>query len=150
MNSYWPLSRPLMRLGTSGTTTITFATQAAQYIRITQTGSANGTFWSIDEFNVFGTAPTVPADPTAAVVSSNAAGLSWNASVSASGYNVKRATVSGGPYTMVASNWNGVNYTDSSLTPGTTYYYIITATNVYVRVCFFIAVVDFICAGAIQ
>ncbi|HWD90865.1 MAG TPA: carbohydrate-binding protein [Verrucomicrobiae bacterium] len=48
--------------GSSSTTTITFATQAARYIRVTQTGSAAGTFWSIDEFNVFGTAPstTVP------------------------------------------------------------------------------------------
>jgi hypothetical protein len=48
--------------GSSSSTTITFAPQAARYIRITQTGSAAGTFWSIDEFNVFGTAPstTVP------------------------------------------------------------------------------------------
>ena len=49
-------------VGVSSSTTISFATQAARYIRITQTGSVGGTFWSIDEFNVFGTVPstTVP------------------------------------------------------------------------------------------
>jgi hypothetical protein len=49
-------------VGASSSTTITFAPQPARYIRITQNGSAGGTFWSIDEFNVFGTpqSTTVP------------------------------------------------------------------------------------------
>ena len=43
--------------GSVGTTTINFATQAARYIRIVQTGSVSGTFWSIHEFNVFAPVP---------------------------------------------------------------------------------------------
>ncbi len=117
--------------GSSGTTTITFPAQAARYIRIIQTGSVSGTFWSIDEFNAFGTAPTTPANPFAAVLASNSVSLSWNASVSANGYNVKRAASSTGAYTVVASNVSALAYTDSSLQPGTTYYYVITATNAY-------------------
>jgi hypothetical protein len=115
--------------GTSGVTTIPFAPQAARYIRVTQTGSVNGTYWSIDEFNAFGTVPTIPAAPMATLVSSNQVNLSWNASVSANGYNVKRAAKSGGSYTTVAMNVAGLGYTDAGLTPGTTYYYVITATN---------------------
>ncbi|HVU07210.1 MAG TPA: carbohydrate-binding protein [Verrucomicrobiae bacterium] len=115
--------------GTSGITTITFAAQSARYIRIIQTGSVNGTFWSIDEFNVFGTAPTVPTNPNATPISDSEAHLSWNASVSASGYNVKRSLVSGGSYTTVATNVSGLDYFDTDLTPGTIYYYVITATN---------------------
>src|SRR5882724_5234613 len=40
-------------IGSSAITTITFPTQTARYIRITQTGSAPGSYWSIHEFYVF-------------------------------------------------------------------------------------------------
>jgi len=54
--------------------------------------------------------------------------LSWNASSGATSYNVKRATVSGGPYTTV--NSTGVtSFTDTGLSNGTTYYYVVTAVN---------------------
>jgi hypothetical protein len=115
--------------GTSGITTIPLAPQAARYIRIIQTGSANGTFWSIDEFNVMGTAPTVPSGLIATAVSGSEINLSWNPSVSASGYNVKRSTASNGAYLTVAANLPYLNYTDTSLTAGTTYYYAVSATN---------------------
>ena len=45
--------------GTPSITSIKFATQSARYIRIIQTGSASGTYWSIDEFNIFGSPPSV-------------------------------------------------------------------------------------------
>jgi len=115
--------------GTSGITTITFAPQAARYIRIIQTGSVSGTFWSIDEFNVIGTSPMAPAALMATAVSSSQINLSWNASASAAGYNVKRATQSGGAYTTIAQNLSGLTYADSGLASGTTYYYVVTATN---------------------
>jgi len=117
--------------GTYNITMINFAAQSARYIRITQTGSANGTFWSIDEFNVLGTVPTVPAGVLATAISSSGVNLSWAASISASGYNVKRATVHDGTYAIVATNLASLNYTDTGLAAGTTYYYVITATNSY-------------------
>ncbi|MCU7552738.1 alginate lyase family protein [Chitinophagaceae bacterium LB-8] len=55
--------------------------------------------------------------------------LNWNAVDGASSYILKRATVSGGPYTTVASNLNVTNYTDTALVNGTTYYYVVTAAN---------------------
>ncbi len=116
--------------GASGITTIKFATQSARYIRIIQTGSAPGTFWSIDEFNVFGTSPSAPASLTATAVGEQI-NLSWAASVSASGYNLKRSITSGGPYTTIATNLAYLNYSDSGLTNGTVYYYVVTATNIY-------------------
>jgi hypothetical protein len=115
--------------GTSGVTTISFAPQVARYIRITQTGSVNGTFWSIDEFNVFGTVPTIPPNPIAVVASSNAVNLAWSPSLSASGYNVKRSISSNGPYATIAPNLPYLNYTDNGLTAGTIYYYTVSATN---------------------
>jgi len=116
--------------GTPNITTITFATQTARYIRITQTGST-GNYWSIDEFNILGTVPTVPTGLTAAAYSSSGISLAWQGSVSASGYNVKRGATRAGNYTTVAANVNGLAYTDTGLAAGTTYYYVVTATNSY-------------------
>src|SRR5271157_3954458 len=41
--------------------------------------------------------------------------LSWNAAAGAAGYNVKRSTTSGGPYTTIATNVTGTSYVDSAL-----------------------------------
>ena len=75
-----------------------------------------------------GEAPSVPANLTA-TAANGAAILSWNASVGAVSYSVKRATVSGGPYATVASNVTSTNHTDTGLTNGTTYYYVVSAVN---------------------
>lgn len=54
--------------------------------------------------------------------------LTWNASTGATSYNVKRATASGGPYSTISSPAT-TSYTDSGLTNGTTYYYVVSAVN---------------------
>jgi cellulose 1,4-beta-cellobiosidase len=54
--------------------------------------------------------------------------LTWNPVGTAQAYWVKRATMDGGPYLEVASV-AGTNFTDSGLVNGTTYYYVVTATN---------------------
>ena len=67
---------------------------------------------------------------TAAVVHSVT--LSWVASTSSTvvGYNIYRGTVSGGPYTMINSTPNAsTSYTDTSVTAGQTYYYVVTAVD---------------------
>ena len=115
-------------VGSSGITTITFANQTARYIRVTQTGSV-GLWWSIHELNVLGTVPAVPLSLTGTSLSGTQIGLTWNTATSAAGYNLKRAQTSGGPYTTVAWNLTDTTYTDSGLTGGTLYYYVVTTTN---------------------
>jgi len=117
-------------VGSTSITTITFATQVARYVRVTQTGST-GNYWSIDEFNMMGTVPPAPTGLTATNTSSTQINLAWNAAVSASGYNLKRSTISGGSYATIATNLPYLNYSDSGLTSGTAYYYVVTATNIY-------------------
>jgi hypothetical protein len=80
--------------------------------------------------------PTGPAGITLAAAPSNlvaTAGnatvtLSWTASGGAIGYNVKRATADGGPYTQLAAP-TSASYTDSAVTNGTKYYYVVSTLN---------------------
>lgn len=81
-------------------------------------------------------APTTPADVPApatpaglvALAGNATASLTWTSSSGATGYNVKRATVSGGPYAQIAAA-TAASYSDASLTNGMTYYYVVSATN---------------------
>ena len=75
-----------------------------------------------------GTGP--PPAPTGLVATAGNAQvqLSWNASTGATGYNVKRATTSGGPYTTVGTVTN-TSFTNTGLTNGTTFFYVVSATN---------------------
>jgi hypothetical protein len=73
------------------------------------------------------TTPAIPASVSA--IGGNAqVSLSWTPSPTASAYNIKRALVSGGPYLTIAAPTLSA-YVDSGLTNGTTYYYVISATN---------------------
>jgi fibronectin type 3 domain-containing protein len=54
--------------------------------------------------------------------------LTWSASASAAGYYVKRSTTTGGPYTQIAGT-TSINYTDSAVTNGTKYFYVVSAYN---------------------
>jgi hypothetical protein len=56
------------------------------------------------------------------------ASLTWSVSSGATGYHVKRATTSGGPYTQIGAP-TSTSYTDASLTNGTMYYYVVSAVN---------------------
>ena len=76
-----------------------------------------------------------PPAPTSLVASvprqSGRIALSWRASTGATSYTVKRSTVSGGPYTVVASGLTGTSYTNTGLTSRTTYFYVVTAVNAF-------------------
>jgi hypothetical protein len=72
-----------------------------------------------------------PGSPTglAATAGNAQVVLGWNASVGATSYNVKRATVTGGPYTPIASGVTSTSHTDTTVINGTTYYYVVSAVN---------------------
>jgi subtilisin family serine protease len=55
--------------------------------------------------------------------------LTWTGSLGALRYDVRRGLTAGGPYTALASDITGTVYVDTSVTNGTTYYYVVTAEN---------------------
>ncbi len=73
----------------------------------------------------------LPATPTSFVATAGdgRVTLSWNAAAGATGYNVKRATANGGPYGTVAGNVTATTWTDTGVTNGTAYYYVVSAVN---------------------
>jgi len=112
----------------------------------TNTGLTNGTtyYYVVSAVNAVGESansaqvsvmpsagPTVPSAPTGltATAGNAQAALSWNAVSGATSYNVKRSTTSGGPYTTVAPGVTTPSYTNTGLTNGTTYYYVVSAVN---------------------
>jgi hypothetical protein len=72
-------------------------------------------------------AAPVPTD-LAATAGDTEVTLSWSASSGATGYNVKRSTASGGPYTLLSAP-KSPGFTDSLVTNGTTYYYVVSSLN---------------------
>ena len=73
-------------------------------------------------------APLLPPGGLATVAGNNQVALSWTASAGAVSYHVKRATLSGGPYTIIASATT-TSYTDTTAVNGTTYYYVVSAVT---------------------
>ncbi|AET58781.1 hypothetical protein HPL003_10100 [Paenibacillus terrae HPL-003] len=55
--------------------------------------------------------------------------LSWESATISKGYNVKRSLTPGGPYTTIATNIKTMTYTDTNVTNGTLYYYVVSAIN---------------------
>ncbi|RNL82374.1 T9SS C-terminal target domain-containing protein [Sinomicrobium pectinilyticum] len=92
------------------------------------TNTATITFDNVSVVSEETTLPEAPANLTA-TESNTQVPLSWDPVPDASGYNLKRATTSGGPYTTVATGLTGTSYTDTGLENGTTYYYVVTAAN---------------------
>lgn len=77
------------------------------------------------------TAPDgAPSAPTGGVVeaASGQVMLRWDVVSGATGYTVKKATAYNGPYTQVAETKRAA-FTDSNVSNGTAYYYVITANN---------------------
>jgi hypothetical protein len=107
------------------------------YVGLVVCSHANGTLNTSTFSNVQitggnGGAPIItPAAPAALVVSpgENAVPLHWQSSFGATSYTVLRATTSGGPYSTIVSGVTVPSYTDTTVTNGTTYYYVVTATN---------------------
>jgi hypothetical protein len=106
---------------------------------------SNGTkyFYVVSAYNSYGQSsnsaevsatPAAPATPPAAPTGLQATGgnaqvsLTWTASTGATSYHVKRSTTSGSGYAQIAAP-TVANFTDTTVTNGTTYFYVVSALN---------------------
>lgn len=77
-------------------------------------------------------ASNLPATPSNLIAQSNnnQVRLLWTASPGATGYRVKRSLTNGGPYTEIATPATA-SYIDTTVANGTTYHYVVAASNAY-------------------
>lgn len=74
-----------------------------------------------------------PANLTTTLYPNGSVGLSWTPDMVASPspvYTLKRSLKSGGPYTIIVPQNAGASYTDISVSKNTTYYYVVSASNI--------------------
>lgn len=111
----------------------------------TDTGLSDGTtyYYEVSASNSLGASPLsnevpvtpIPPPPAApsgltAIAGNAQATLSWNTVSAATSYNVYRGTTPGGESaTPVATGVTASTYTDTGLSNGTTYYYVVAAVN---------------------
>ncbi len=106
----------------------TNVTNLATYYYVVTANGANDNGTSANSMEVSATPSAIVTGLTATAGSGQIL-LSWHGSPGAN-YNVKRSTVSGGPYNIIASSIATTNYTDTSVAACQPYFYVVTITNV--------------------
>jgi hypothetical protein len=100
-------------------------------------GSITLTNGPLPQYLLFNGAASVPSNMVALAVSNNQVDLTWTPSFGAESYNVKRSTLSGGPFTTIACGVGSTvsrgvaigSYIDNNVTSSITYYYTVSAVN---------------------
>jgi beta-galactosidase len=102
---------------------------AFRYVRYLSPANSYGDVAELQFFTSTPTPGAVPATPTGltATGGNQEIALSWTSSTGAISYNIKRAIVSGGPYTTIASRVATIHI-DAGLGYGA-YYYVVSAVN---------------------
>jgi fibronectin type 3 domain-containing protein len=111
--------------------TNTALTDATKYFYVVSAVNSAGESANSAEVNATPTAPVAPPAAPAGLMATPGNAqiiLRWTASAGATSYHLKRGTTSGGPYTQVATPV-ATTFTDTGLTNGATYYYVVSALN---------------------
>ncbi len=119
-----------------GTATATFSvTVGAAFVgtatfTASLTDSVNTAVTQVVNINVTTPPAAAPPAPTGltALAGNGHVNLTWTAALGASGYNVKRSTVSGSGYVTIGTPPT-IAYDDATAANGTTYFYVVSATN---------------------
>ncbi len=120
---------------TKASTTATFSAEGSYTLMLKASNDTHGAVYDAVVITVSSqAATTAPAAPTGLVavgVSDTAIDLSWtDASPNETGFKIERSADGTTGWTLIATPAaNAVTYRDSGLTPATTYYYRIRATN---------------------
>lgn len=116
---------PYTTVGTSSSTSYidNGLTNGTTYYYVVSAVNTNGTSVNSSELKV---TPS-PITLTAAAGRQQVA-LNWTASVGTSGYTILGGATPGGPYTSIASGITVTTFTNTGLTNGIAYYYVVAAT----------------------
>ena len=110
-----------------GTNTIAMSSTVRAGLEVT---AHNNGALCIAAFDHVATAAPAPPAGLTAFGGNGWVSLAWTASPGAAAYNVKRASLAGGPYTLLASPALN-SYLDTGLANWTTWYYVVSAVNTF-------------------
>lgn len=115
---------------TSATFTDTGLTDSTKYFYVVSAVNARGESGNSTEVSATPTLPPPPAVPTGvtATAGDTQVVVSWTAVTGVTSYHVKHSTTTGGPYTQVGAP-TSATFTDTGLTDGTKYFYVVSAVN---------------------
>ena len=120
----------VVQSGIAGTTfTDTTATNGSTYFYVVTASNASFESGPSSEANATPSASVATPTGLTGTPANTSALLSWNAVAGATQYRVKRATVSGGPYTTVGDPVYAPSFTSGGLTNGTPYFFVVSALN---------------------
>ncbi|WP_233261948.1 S8 family serine peptidase [Vitiosangium sp. GDMCC 1.1324] len=111
--------------GIEGAYTVTVAATNVTSDGVPNNASSLDQDFALVAYNSCATATLAPTGTTATVNGNNRIDVSWTENGSAS-YNIYRATAAGGPYTRVGTSVASP-FSDTGLSGGTTYYYVVRA-----------------------
>ena len=115
-----------------GTTTVQNVSNPTAFRYVRYLGPNNGYCNAAEiQFQGYPSPALAPSAPwgLAAAEGSAQVTLTWNGAAGVTGFNVKRASTSGGPYTQIATNLSAAYYVDTNVLNYTAYYYVVTAIN---------------------
>jgi len=102
--------------------------KGAGTVTITAIQAGNGTYAGTEKTQSLVVVGPPPTPVLTAATADGIVPLTWNSSTGATSYNIKRSTVSGGPYTTLKSVTTAA-YTDSTVVNGATYFYVVSSMN---------------------
>jgi polysaccharide biosynthesis protein PslG len=93
--------------------------------------STNYSRYYLQQVTVTNLVPRPTSAPTSLIANPGVGlvSLQWNSVPGVTGYNLKRAKVSHGPYEMIIPTVASTNHTDSGLAAGMAFYYVVSAVN---------------------
>ncbi|MCX6902892.1 MAG: hypothetical protein NTW03_05340, partial [Verrucomicrobia bacterium] len=93
--------------------------------------STNYSRYYLQKVTVTNVVPRLASSPTGLMAAPGVGliSLNWNSVSGATAYNVKRSTISHGPYEVIAPPLFAPNYTDANPVLGTPCYYVVSAAN---------------------
>ncbi len=130
----------VVKRANSATGTYTLLFTVASLTVTDYSASTNATYYyQVAAMTSGGTSPfvisnvttTPPAAPTNLVATPDRSRITvtWTAPAGAMSYEISRATVTGGPYTNIATGVLATPFVDQTVSEGITYYYVIAATG---------------------
>ncbi|HWN93760.1 MAG TPA: fibronectin type III domain-containing protein, partial [Methylomirabilota bacterium] len=102
---------------------------AAGTFQLKQPDNAGQNMYGVVIVGIGPSTPPPAPDPIAVINGDAQVTLTWSNALTATGYNVKRASTAGGPYSTIGS-LAGTSFTDSPLVNGTDYFYVVSGTNI--------------------